>query len=260
MLVIAFFALLAALVHKKPVYIISFILSLAFIIYRVILLKRPPVATLGESALFVSMILLGLSLYTPQSARLLSLFAAFLLVVAPLSNDPLQPVLRSNWWLMIHVITIVTSYGLLLGASALAHLLLVKKATSFKALERLLSWGTTLLIIGTMLGGIWASQSWGRFWDWDPKETWAFISACLYLVGIHAYRLGKIGGFGLALFAILAGASISFTWYGLNTIVTRGLHSYGFTEAPFAAFGGFLLFELLFCCFFLAKKLFAKKE
>lgn len=260
MLMIAFLALLGALLHKKPLYLASFLLSVGFIIYRVILLGRPPVATLGESALFVSMILLGLALYVKEAARLFSLLGAFLLVITPLSNDPLQPVLRSPWWLIIHVITIVTSYGLLLGASLLAHLLLLKKSASFKPLERLLSWGTALLIIGTMLGGIWASQSWGRFWDWDPKESWAFISASLYLVGLHAYRFGKIGGFGLALFAITAGASITFTWYGLNTIVTKGLHSYGFAEAPLEAFLGFLLFELLFCSFFLTKKLFAKKE
>src|SRR5438128_6981056 len=84
--------------------------------------------------------------------------------------------------------------------------------------------GTTLLITGTILGGIWAAESWGRFWDWDPKESWAFISSCFYLIWIHAYRFGRIGSFGLAIGAVGGLLAISFTWYGVNYILGTGLH------------------------------------
>lgn len=238
---------------------VAFFFVITIIVIRMITLGRPPVATLGESALWVAAILLGLSLFLPL-ARTLFVLAGFLLVIAPLSDTPIQPVLRSNLWLTIHVLTIVSSYGLLLAASALGHYMLIKKVRLEKILERLLSWGTILLIIGTLLGGVWASMSWGRFWDWDPKETWAFVSASLYLVALHAWRRGKMGPFGLALFAVIAGAAITFTWYGVNVLITTGLHTYGFTDAPVLPYALFLLAELIFCLVVSYKKLFAKKE
>jgi hypothetical protein len=78
------------------------------------------------------------------------------------------------------------------------------------------------------LGGVWAAESWGRFWDWDPKESWAFISICLYLIWVHAYRFHRIASFGLAIGAVTGLLAISFTWYGVNYILGTGLHSYGF--------------------------------
>lgn len=260
MIIAAFLALAAAFFNKKVLVLSSLGLSLILLMSRIILLQRPPVATLGESAVYVAVLLLLISFYIPSFLRVLSALAAFLFFISPLSEDPLQPVLRSSFWLLVHVLTIVTSYGLLLAASVVGHFLLVKESKpAAKALERLLSWGTIFLIGGTLLGGIWASQSWGRFWDWDPKETWAFVSASLYLIALHAVRFGKISTFGLALFAVLGGAAITFTWYGLNVLIAKGLHSYGFTEAPVWPYLAFLLGETLFCSFALGKKLFAKK-
>ncbi len=259
-MIIGFLALFSAILNKKWGFFLALLASLSLIIFRIILLKRPPVATLTESALFIATILLALTFYIPPLGRTLSVIAAFLLFISPLSNDDIAPVLRSSLWLTIHVLTIVTSYGLLLGASAVGHYLVLKKNDLLaKALERLLSWGTILLIIGTLLGGVWASTSWGRFWDWDPKETWAFVSISLYLMGLHAWHYGKIEIFGLSFFAILASNSITFTWYGLNILINKGLHTYGFTDAPVIPYLGFLFAELLFCSFIGCKRLIAKK-
>ena len=259
-MMIGFLALLAAFLNKKWGFFLAFLATLSLIIFRIILLERPPVATLTESALFIATILLALTFYVPPLGRILSLIAAFLLFISPLSNGAIAPVLRSSFWLTIHVLTVVTSYALLIGASAIAHYILLKKnALLEKSLERLLSWGTILLIIGTLLGGVWASTSWGRFWDWDPKETWAFTSISLYLIGLHAWHYGKIEIFGLSLFAILAGTSITFTWYGLNVLINKGLHTYGFTDAPVMPYLVFIFAEVLFCTFICCKKIFAKK-
>jgi ABC-type transport system involved in cytochrome c biogenesis permease subunit len=76
--------------------------------------------------------------------------------------------------------------------------------------------GVAMLIPGTILGGVWAAESWGRFWDWDPKESWAFISSCIYLMVIHAYRFHFIRNIGLAAGSIAGLLMISFTWYGVN--------------------------------------------
>lgn len=106
--------------------------------------------------------------------------------------------------------------------------------------------GTILLVSGTILGGIWAAESWGRFWDWDPKESWAFISSCFYLIWIHAYRFHRIGSFGLAIGAVSGLLAISFTWYGVNYILGTGLHSYGFGSGGEIFYYSFLGIECLF--------------
>ena len=110
--------------------------------------------------------------------------------------------------------------------------------------------GTALLICGTILGGVWALQSWGRFWDWDPKESWAFISSGFYLIGINAYRFGLIRGRGLAVVAIVGLLLITFTLYGVNYILGSGLHSYGFGQGKHGLFYGYVMTELLFLLFF----------
>jgi ABC-type transport system involved in cytochrome c biogenesis permease subunit len=106
--------------------------------------------------------------------------------------------------------------------------------------------GIALLIPGTILGGVWAAESWGRFWDWDPKESWAFISSCAYLIIIHSYTFGHIRGFGLAVGSIVGLLFISFTWYGVNYVLGTGLHSYGFGTGGEFWYYGFILAEALF--------------
>ena len=152
----------------------------------------------------------------------------------------LQPVLDS-YWLMIHVAVIVGSYGpltvgMILGIVNLILLLLLKPDTrdrmksSIKELtiinELSLTIGLLMLTIGNFLGGQWANESWGRYWGWDPKETWALISIMVYAFVLHMRLIPTLKGvwaFNLA--SIVAFASIMMTYFGVNFYLV-GLHSY----------------------------------
>ncbi|NND62075.1 MAG: cytochrome c biogenesis protein CcsA [Flavobacteriaceae bacterium] len=177
--------------------------------------------------------------------------ASILLWVAHLSwLDPsianLQPVLDS-YWLMIHVAVIVASYGpfalgWILGTVALILILLTNKKNKVKMdlnlkeitiiTEMALTVGLVLLTIGNFLGGQWANESWGRYWGWDPKETWALISIMVYAFVIHARLVpGLRGKWTFNVLAIFAFASIMMTYFGVNFYLT-GLHSYASGDVP----------------------------
>ncbi|MEO6347520.1 MAG: cytochrome c biogenesis protein CcsA, partial [Aquaticitalea sp.] len=156
------------------------------------------------------------------------------------SISNLEPVLDS-YWLMIHVAVIVMSYGpftlgMVLGAVSLLlmafsnHknkdklLLSIKELTIIN--EMSLTVGLILLTIGNFLGGMWANESWGRYWGWDPKETWALISIMVYAFVIHMRLVpGLRGRFGFNLASIIAYASILMTYFGVNFYLS-GLHAY----------------------------------
>ncbi len=152
----------------------------------------------------------------------------------------LQPVLNS-YWLMIHVAVIVGSYGpftlgMILGFVSLFLMILTnnsnkkKMKLNIKELttvnEMALTVGLVMLAIGNFLGGMWANESWGRYWGWDPKETWALISIMIYAFVIHMRLVpGLKGRFSFNLASIVAFASILMTYFGVNFYLA-GLHSY----------------------------------
>src|SRR5690554_7184146 len=152
----------------------------------------------------------------------------------------LQPVLDS-YWLMIHVSVIVGSYGpftlgMMLGVVCLFLMIFTNKENKKKMLlniqeltiinEMALTVGLVLLTIGNFLGGMWVNESWGRYWGWDPKETWALISIMVYAFVIHMRLVpGLRGRFAFNLASILAFSSIMMTYFGVNFYLA-GLHSY----------------------------------
>ncbi|OEJ98522.1 cytochrome C biogenesis protein [Flavivirga aquatica] len=152
----------------------------------------------------------------------------------------LQPVLNS-YWLMIHVAVIVASYGpftlgMILGVVSLLLMILTNKENKEKMLlnikeltiinEMALTVGLVMLSIGNFLGGMWANESWGRYWGWDPKETWALISIMIYAFVIHMRLVpGLRGRWFFNLCSIIAFASIMMTYFGVNFYLA-GLHSY----------------------------------
>jgi cytochrome c-type biogenesis protein CcsB len=158
----------------------------------------------------------------------------------------LQPVLDS-YWLMIHVAVIVASYGpfslgMMQGVTALVLILLTTKKNkermdiSLKEItvitEMALTVGLVMLTIGNFLGGQWANESWGRYWGWDPKETWALISIMIYAFVIHMRLVpGLRGRWFFNVMALFAYASIMMTYFGVNFYLT-GLHSYASGDAP----------------------------
>ena len=247
--------------------LIGFVLHTTILAVRCYILGRPPVSNMYETIIYVPWIAvllsIGIWLYSKQKVILFSgtTIAFVLLLILRLTKmeanlENLQAVLNSQYWLVIHVLMIVASYGAFLLCGTLAHIYLYRmyfahvpkiKLEKIGALIlQTMYIGTLLIIPGTILGGVWAAESWGRFWDWDPKESWAFISSCLYLIFIHSYRFNRIHYAGLAVGAILGLLSISFTWYGVNYILGTGMHSYGFGSGGAFFYYLFIIAELMF--------------
>jgi ABC-type transport system involved in cytochrome c biogenesis permease subunit len=167
--------------------------------------------------------------------------------------DPLVAVLRSNFLLSTHVITIVLGYAAGLLAAVISHfavfcqpLNLVRKPTVM-ALTRMaygaLAFSLLFTLVGTVFGGIWGNEAWGRFWGWDPKENGALMIVLWQLIVLHARRAGYIHVFGLHMGNIVGAIIIAFAWWGVNTMGV-GLHSYGFAEGR-SALSFFYIAELL---------------
>ncbi|MEL7353209.1 MAG: cytochrome c biogenesis protein CcsA [Cyanobacteria bacterium P01_A01_bin.116] len=212
---------------------------------------RPPVTNMYESVVWVGFGISAIAL----TFELIYRAKYYLLAAAPLSVmcliladslpavldpsiSPLVPVLRDNFWLSIHVPTIALSYASFALALGIGHVALGSYLFSPQAKSRIqllsklnynvLQVGVLLLTAGIILGGIWAHFSWGRFWGWDPKETWALIALLCYLIPLHGRLVGWIGNFGISVASVVAFNAVLMAWYGVNFVLGTGLHSYGF--------------------------------
>jgi cytochrome c-type biogenesis protein CcsB len=170
----------------------------------------------------------------------ISLFVAHLSWMSP-EITPLVPVLKS-YWLTIHVSIITASYGFLglssfLGIMVMILIVIRKESNQQKVTgfidqlttinEMSATVGLYFLTIGTFLGGIWANESWGRYWGWDPKETWALITVVIYSFIVHMRLIPSLKGiFNYNMASILGFASVLMTYFGVNYYLS-GLHSYG---------------------------------
>ena len=105
---------------------------------------------------------------------------------------------------------------------------IVKPLSNF--IYRAMQVGVLLIAAGTILGGVWADYSWGRFWGWDPKEVWALITLLVYLVPLHGRFAGWVSTFGLVGRSVVCFLSVIMAWYGVNFVLGVGLHTYGFVE------------------------------
>ncbi|MBL7715247.1 MAG: cytochrome c biogenesis protein CcsA [Bdellovibrionales bacterium] len=213
---------------------------------------RPPVSNMYESIVWVALgvMAFGAIIYATQRQAVLlavsCVLACFGLIAAdaaPAMMDPgihpLVPVLRSNYWLTIHVLTITLGYAafaLSLGISNVTLWNFLKKANASKIAGlnqlsyRAMQFGVVLLAAGTILGGIWADASWGRFWGWDPKEVWALIALLGYIAILHARYVGWIQQFGFAASSVVSFMLVVMAWYGVNFVLGEGKHSYGFAS------------------------------
>ncbi len=162
----------------------------------------------------------------------------------------LMPILRDNYWLSVHVMVIVGSYGAGMLAWAFANLsLLVYLFGNYRVVHhaggrrtysppeicrtlsdlmyRSIQAATLMLVIGTILGGLWADVSWGRFWSWDRKEVWALITLFIYLAILHGRYVRLLGEFTLAVGSVIGALAIIMAWYGVNFVLGSSLHGYG---------------------------------
>ncbi len=239
-------------------------------IIRIILMERPPVTNMYETVVWVpyGSIVLALILDAVYKNRL-ALFAATSLATLCLiltdlapsvldgSLQPLEPVLRSNFWLTTHVLMITLSYACFFLAFAVADVLLFYYLVDEKKwhkqirdgsllIYRSLQVGVVLLAAGTILGGVWADYSWGRFWGWDPKETWALIALLGYLALLHARLTNWIRDFGTAVGSVLSFSLVIMAWYGVNFVLGAGLHSYGFGAGGVEYVSAFVAVHILY--------------
>jgi cytochrome c-type biogenesis protein CcsB len=251
-------------------------LALAFhatgIVLRCFIGGRPPVTNMYESIIWVSFAasVFGMIFFLRYRtaiyllAALPATFLALLLVhqmpiAMPASIDPLVPVLRDNFWLTIHVLTITLSYAAFLLACAFGHILMIyyikdpvearSNAPLHFWLYRIMQLGVLLLAAGTILGGVWANYSWGRFWGWDPKETWALIALLCYITTLHGRLAGWWTQFGLVVASVVCFLAVLMAWYGVNFVLGKGLHSYGFGIGGETYVATFVILDLLFVGF-----------
>ena len=141
----------------------------------------------------------------------------------------------------VHVTTVTFGYAAGLLAAILGQVYVLGRvfgigknahetyAAIGRAVYGVVCFGLLLSIVGTILGGIWANDSWGRFWGWDPKENGALMICLWELMLLHLRLGGYVGNFGFSMLAVAGGALVSFSWWGVNQL-SVGLHTYGFTE------------------------------
>ena len=168
----------------------------------------------------------------------------------------LVAVLDTNFWLATHVTFIALGYMGALFQALIAHVYVLGKVfgirkgdTQFyssltKMMYGLLGFGIIFATVGTILGGIWANYSWGRFWGWDPKENGALMIVLWQLALVHARLGGLIKPWGLAVGSIILGGIVAFSWWGVN-LLGIGLHSYGFVTGIKSSVNAFYLSQAI---------------
>jgi ABC-type transport system involved in cytochrome c biogenesis permease subunit len=229
------------------------------LIYRMTLEGRPPVTNLYSSAIFIGwgacvlgLILeriykVGLGSAMAGLAGFITLLIAHNLALGGDTMEMLQAVLDTNFWLATHVVVVTLGYAATFAAGALAMayvilgiftpILSIRKDFDLgKALTKMVyaivCFATLFSFTGTVLGGIWADQSWGRFWGWDPKENGALLIVIWNALILHARWGGLVKERGLMNLAIFGNVITAWSWFGTN-MLGIGLHSYGFMDAAF---------------------------
>lgn len=245
---------------------------------RIFLTERPPVTNMYETVVWIpwgALIFGAIVAYSTKrdfallAATLVNTLCLILADFAPAVLDasiqPLQPVLRSNMWLMIHVLTITLSYAaffvaFILGDFGMYYVLRGEQRfmSTIKVVAnsayRCVQIGVILLAAGTILGGVWADYSWGRFWGWDPKETWALIALLGYIAVLHGRLAGWLRDVGFLASCVISFSLVIMAWYGVNYVLGAGLHSYGFGGGGVAQVSAFIAAHLLFVTFVLVSR------
>ena len=235
--------------------ILAWVIHTFGLVFRMYLEGRPPVTNLYSSAIFIGWgaVILGMALEKIYRDGIGSVVAAFVgfvtLIIAhnlALGGDTMEmmrAVLDTNFWLATHVVTVTLGYASTFVAGFLAIIYILRgvftttlSAETAKSLARMVygivCFATLFSFVGTVLGGIWADQSWGRFWGWDPKENGALLIVLWNATILHARWGGLVRERGLMNLAVIGNIVTSFSWFGVN-MLGIGLHSYGFMDAAF---------------------------
>jgi len=262
--------------------IIAGLVHTAALIFRMVLEGRPPVTNLYSSAIFIGwgavvlgIILeriyrVGIGIVVASLAGFITLIIAHNLAMGGDTMEMLRAVLDTNFWLATHVVVVTLGYASTFVAGLLAILYIflglftpvlartlasggaaasaVGKTDLSKVLAKMvygiICFATLFSFTGTVLGGIWADQSWGRFWGWDPKENGALIIVLWNVILLHARWGGLVRERGLMNLAVFGNVVTSFSWFGVN-MLGIGLHSYGFMDAAFKWLMAFVVSQVL---------------
>jgi len=262
--------------------LLAFCLHTTGLVFRMYLEGRPPVTNLYSSAIFIgwAAVVIGIGLewvYRLGIGNLVASLAGFvtLLIAQSLAlggdtMEMMRAVLDTNFWLATHVVVVTLGYAatFFAGLLGITYIMLglftpvlaekvgssetkrgkpssqtdVGRALSMMAYA-VICFATLFSFVGTVLGGIWADQSWGRFWGWDPKENGALIIVLWNAVILHARWGGLVRERGLMNLAVFGNVVTSFSWFGVN-MLGIGLHSYGFMDAAFQWLRGFVALQL----------------
>ncbi|MEC8191061.1 MAG: cytochrome c biogenesis protein CcsA, partial [Verrucomicrobiota bacterium] len=256
--------------NKVAFWILLFalIIHTAGLISRMYIQGRPPVTNLYSSAVFVGWgaVLLGAFLErfyrNGIGVAMASLVGFCTLIIAhhlAMDGDTLEmmrAVLDSNFWLATHVVIITFGYSAMFFAGMLAIAFIIgglfvrsfsqKSAQSLSGMVYGITCFATLFsLVGTILGGIWGDQSWGRFWGWDPKENGALMIVIMGAILLHARWGGVVRERGIMAIAVCGNIVTAWSWFGTN-LLGVGLHSYGFTDKGFKWLAIFFLSQLVF--------------
>lgn len=244
----------------------SVLIQIIGICLRIYILDRPPISTLYETVIFVSALsMLYLIILAFRNPGHLWVWMCFILGILfhivgfSHSQDSdsfvvLVAVLNTNFWLTTHVICITAGYGFCAITSILSHYaigdMLVKKRRQpdfilFSHIRTVALISLFFATIGTVLGGIWADQSWGRFWGWDPKENGALLIVLWLIWALHGRISGQLHVFGFLCALSYLSVILALSWFGVN-LLNVGLHSYGFTDSAAGILGAFITFESIF--------------
>jgi ABC-type transport system involved in cytochrome c biogenesis permease subunit len=237
------------------------------LVSRILLQGRPPVTNLYSSAIFVGfctvvagiflerMYRRGIGTAVAAAAGFSSLIVAHHLMGDGDTMEMMRAVLDSNFWLATHVVTITIGYSgtFLAGALAIGYAFRRQLAARLdpattRALVSMvygvICFALFFSFVGTVLGGIWADQSWGRFWGWDPKENGALLIVLWNALILHTRWGGYVREKGVMAMAIFGNVITSLSWFGVNMLGV-GLHSYGFMEGAFWTLSGFIASQLV---------------
>ncbi len=235
--------------------VVAWIIHTFGLVFRMVLEGRPPVTNLYSSAIFIGWgaVVLGLILERIYQDGIGSVVASLMGFVTQIiahnlaldgdTMEMMRAVLDTNFWLATHVVVVTLGYASTFVAGFLAIVYITRgvltttlSETTAKGLTRMVygivCFATLFSLVGTILGGIWADQSWGRFWGWDPKENGALLIVIWNATILHARWGGMVKERGLMNLAVFGNIVTSFSWFGVN-MLGIGLHSYGFMDAAF---------------------------
>ena len=261
---------------------IAFLLQTYGIYSRMVIMGRPPVtnlySTFISTAWICNLIGIGIFFVLPEKFKRISPLAAsvsalaFLIISGKYDNGDnmgvMVAVLNSNFWLATHVTTIIFGYAGCCFSGLFAHFYLISRITNkkdpeltqvlYKLMIVILGFGFSMTFIGTVLGGVWADQSWGRFWGWDPKENGALLIVLWCAVIFHCKVGALVKKLWIAIGSILGIQVVMLAWFGINKLGV-GLHSYG-SDPNSNAIRNLIVFAIIELAFLVTVLFFERRE